>query len=159
MWSDFQALDPLTCCFLSAVRDQPLTLWDASPSGSARAQYVARDHVELVVAPNAITFSLDGSKIYAGFNNRLTIFDTSVPGSTCDSFLLTPSKRSKNGLKGLVSDISYNPDNSQMFAVGTFAGNVGLFDERNNDLLEVRQVKGGGVSQVSFFTFNHLYVH
>jgi WD40 repeat protein len=119
----------------------------------SRAQYVARDHVELVVAPNALSFSLDGTKIYAGFNNRLNIFDTSVPGSTCDSVLLTPSKRSKKGLKGLVSDISFNPDNSRMFAVGTFAGNVGLFDERNNDLLEVRQVKGGGISQVRLSSY------
>ena len=35
-----------------------------------------------LVSPHSITFSLDGSQLYAGFKNCLRIYDTCRPGRT-----------------------------------------------------------------------------
>lgn len=42
------------------------------------------DHVQdEIVSPHCVAFSLDGSKIYSGFNKMVRVFDTSRPGRQC----------------------------------------------------------------------------
>ena len=36
-----------------------------------------------VVAANSVAFSMDGSKIFCGFNKAVKVFDTNRPGCEC----------------------------------------------------------------------------
>jgi WD40 repeat protein len=137
-----------SCCFITAIKDAPVQLWDVI-TGRLRASYVAPDHVEVIRAANAITFNLDGSKIFCGYTNRFNVFDTGVPGSRSDKIATTSSRRASDGIKGIVSSISFNPDYSGIFAVGTFAGQVGIYDERDYSLLDLKYVESG-ISQIEF---------
>ncbi|KAJ3158126.1 hypothetical protein HDU86_003078 [Geranomyces michiganensis] len=52
---------------------------------------------------------------------------------------------------GLISSITFNPDFSGMYAAGSFFGSIGLYDERNDELLhQIILEKGRGLTQVSF---------
>ncbi|KAI8918189.1 WD40-repeat-containing domain protein [Powellomyces hirtus] len=142
--------DPATCCFLSSVRDHPIRLWDAY-TGQLRCSYVAFDHLDQVQAPNCLTFNLDGTKLYCGFNNLIQIFDTHRPGRDCVRKPTSPNKKSKKGQKGLISSIAFNPDQSGMYAAGSYTGSIGLYDERNDELLcQMRDTDGRGITQVEF---------
>ncbi|KAI9103286.1 WD40-repeat-containing domain protein [Phlyctochytrium arcticum] len=142
--------DPATCCFLSSVRDHPVRMWDAY-TGQIRCSYTANDHLEQVIAPTALTFNLDGSSIYCGFENHIQIFSVDRPGNTGKRVQITPTKKSRKGQKGLVSAIAFNPDRSGMYALGTFARSVGLYDELNNDLLHLLHLTdGAGITQTQF---------
>jgi WD40 repeat protein len=142
------SMDPATCCFLVSCRDHPLRLFDAT-SGLVRASYITIDHVDQITAPHAVAFNLDGSKILCGFENSIQIFDTCFPGKECLRVPLTTCRKSSDGIKGIVSSIAFNPDYSGLYALGLFSGTIGLFDERNNDLLDTRQ-ESKGVTQVEF---------
>ena len=50
--------------------------------GSTRGTYRAYDHLEQRESAHSLSFSADGSKIYAGYNKRFRIFDTAIPGKT-----------------------------------------------------------------------------
>ncbi|KAI8816318.1 WD40-repeat-containing domain protein, partial [Fimicolochytrium jonesii] len=150
--------DPTTCVFLSSVREHSIRLWDAY-TGALRCSYVPFDHLDQVQAPNSLTFNLDGSKIYAGFTNHIQIFATDRPGRDSRRVATSPSKKSREGQKGLVSTIAFNPDRSGLYACGSYAGTVGLYDERNNELLDLlcpaaktlkSQGGGAGFTQVEF---------
>lgn len=140
--------DHASCCFLTAIKDSPVQLWDVI-TGKLRASYIAPDHVEIIRAPNAISFNLDGSKIFCGYTNRINVFATAIPGSSSDKISTTTCRKSKDGLKGIISCISFNPDYSGILAVGTFSGEIGIYDERDYSLLDLKYVKSG-VSQIEF---------
>ncbi|KAJ3291936.1 Telomerase Cajal body protein 1 [Borealophlyctis nickersoniae] len=139
--------DPNTCCFLTSIRDHPVRMWDAY-TGQLRCSYPAFDHMDQIWAPNCLSFNLDGSKIYCGFNDLIQIFDASRPGDAPLRRPTTPSRKSRKGQKGLLSTISFNPDHSGLYAAGSFGKNIGLYDERNDELLYLLKVAdGGGVTQ------------
>lgn len=140
--------DHASCCFLTAVKDSPVQLWDVI-TGKLRASYIAPDHVEIIRAPNALAFNLDGSKIFCGYTNRINVFTTGIPGSNSDKISTTTSRKAKDGLKGIISSISFNPDHSGILAVGTFSGEIGIYDERDYSLLDLKYVETG-VSQIEF---------
>ncbi|KAI8589715.1 WD40-repeat-containing domain protein [Geranomyces variabilis] len=149
-YPQMNSADPSTCCFLSTVRDHPIRLWDAY-TGQMRASYTAFDHLDQVQAPNSLTFNLDGTKMYCGSNNLIQIFDVHRPGSECIRRPTTPNRKSKEGQKGLISSIAFNPDFSGMYAAGSYFGSVGLYDERNDELLhQIILEKGRGLTQVEF---------
>ncbi|TPX69305.1 hypothetical protein SpCBS45565_g02562 [Spizellomyces sp. 'palustris'] len=150
-WYPFMtSADPSTCCFLTSVRDHPVHLWDAY-TGQLRCSYAAHDHLDEVQAPTALAFNLDGTKLYCGFNNLIQIFETQRPGKDSERRPTTPTKRSREGQKGLISSIAFNPDRSGMYAAGSFSKNVGLYDERNDELLHLMKLgDGGGITQVQF---------
>ncbi|RKO91204.1 WD40-repeat-containing domain protein, partial [Blyttiomyces helicus] len=142
--------DQATCCFLSSTREHPVHLWDAY-TGLRRCTYAAFDHMDQICAPNSVAFNLDGTQIYCGFKNLIQIFHTDRPGRDSVRRPTTPNKRSREGQKGLVSAITFNPDRSGMYAVGTFSGSVGLYDEKNNELLYLlTDLKMKGVTQIEF---------
>lgn len=62
--------------------------------------YVAQDHVEQIQGPTSLTFNLDGTQIYAGFDSRIHVFDTQRPGNQSRVILTTPTRKSKQGQKG-----------------------------------------------------------
>ncbi|GJJ68978.1 telomerase Cajal body protein 1 [Entomortierella parvispora] len=126
--------DPATCCVLSSSRDHPVHLWDAF-TGELRCSYTIVDHCEVNVAPTAICFSLDGSKIYCGSNNMVQIFDTSRPGKDNEKHPTVPTRKSKKGQKGVISCLAFNPDYSDLYAAGSYLKTIGLYDARANELL------------------------
>ncbi|KAJ3186518.1 Telomerase Cajal body protein 1 [Gaertneriomyces sp. JEL0708] len=150
-WYPFMtSLDPSTCCFLSSSKDHPVHMWDAY-TGQMRCSYAAFDHLDQVYAPNALTFNLFGTKIYCGFNNLVQVFDVHRPGRDSLRIPTTPSKKSRDGQKGLVSTIAFNPDASGLYAVGSYSKTVGLYDERNDELLQLLRIEeGSGVTQATF---------
>lgn len=142
--------DP-SCCFIASSRDHPLRLFDSNTS-EVRATYTTKNQVDEIQAPLSASFNLDGSKIYCGFEGSLMVFDTLRPGSDYfDLIKLTPMRKSKEGTKGLVSTIAFNPDYSGLYAIGTFSGQIGIYDERTNGLLlPLKSPHKPGVSQVKF---------
>ncbi|CAG8528873.1 7927_t:CDS:10 [Funneliformis mosseae] len=145
--------DPVTCCFLSSNREHPIQLWDAY-TGKVRCSYTIIDHRDEVVGPNALTFNLDGSKIYCGYKNMIKIFDSHRPGRDGEDCKTTPSRKSKEGQKGIISCLSFNPDRSGLYAAGSYSQTIGLYDESNNELCCVLQGTKkeliGDVTQVQF---------
>jgi WD40 repeat protein len=120
---------PESCCFIASIKDHPAQLYDCS-NDKVRHTYQTRDEFDQVYTPLTTKFNLNGSKLYCGGNSRLQIFD--ISGALEQTFATSPSKKSKLGLKGLVSFISFNPDLSGLYSACTFKGHVGLYDERSN---------------------------
>ncbi|CAG8580198.1 12420_t:CDS:10 [Ambispora gerdemannii] len=141
--------EPETCCFLSSSRDHPVHLWDAF-SGKIRASYTMVDHREQLIGPNSLAFNLDGSRIYCGYNNMIEIFDSGRPGREGEKHPTTPTRKSKEGQKGVISCIAFNPDNSGLYAAGSYSKTIGLYDEKNNELLYLLRNLYSGVTQIKF---------
>ncbi|RUS26712.1 WD40-repeat-containing domain protein, partial [Jimgerdemannia flammicorona] len=142
--------DPASCFFLSSTRDHPVHMWDAF-TGKSRCSYSVINHREMFVAPNSLTFNLDGTKIYCGLNNMIQIFDTNRPGSDSTLRPTTPTKRSKEGQKGVISCLAFNPDRSGLYAAGSYSKSIGLYDETNNELCcLLTEGMVGGVTQLHF---------
>ncbi|KAF9275875.1 Telomerase Cajal body protein 1 [Mortierella alpina] len=128
------SLDPASCCILSSSRDHPVHLWDAY-TGELRCSYTIVDHCEVNVAPNALCFNLDGTKIYCGSNNMIQIFDTARPGRDSQKRPTVPTRKSKKGQKGVISCLAFNPDQSDLYAAGSYLKTIGLYDARAEELL------------------------
>ncbi|KAG0227350.1 Telomerase Cajal body protein 1 [Actinomortierella wolfii] len=126
--------DPSSCCFLSSSRDHPVHLWDAY-TGELRCSYTIVDHCEVNVAPNSLSFNLDGSKIYCGLNNMIEVFDTTRPGRDSTKRPTTPTRRSKKGQKGVISCLTFNPDGSGLYAAGSYSKSIGLYDSKTDHLV------------------------
>ncbi|KAJ2990898.1 hypothetical protein HDV02_004078 [Globomyces sp. JEL0801] len=145
--------DPSTCCFLTTKRDHPIHLLDSN-TGALRCTYKSKDGADEITAPMCVRFNLYGDKVYAGYDNCVDVFD--VYGELEMRVKCTPSRAHPDGLKGVISTIDFNTDQSGMYAMGTFSGNIGIADERNNELLVTMrdpENKAGnqqGLSQVEF---------
>ncbi|KAF1801250.1 WD40-repeat-containing domain protein [Mucor lusitanicus] len=139
------AQDPSTCCFITSVRDHPIQLWDYT--GSVRASYRAIDHCERFVGPNVLAFNLDGSKIYAGYENMVEIFDVHTGDSTKHPTI--PKRKSRKGQKGIISCLDFSTDG--LYAAGSYSQSIGIYDQTNNELcLKLTGFQGGGATQVQF---------
>ncbi|ORX60912.1 WD40 repeat-like protein [Piromyces finnis] len=150
--------DPSTSVFISASRDLPIHMWDAY-YGTIRASYCTYDIYDQIVAPHSINFNLDGSKIFAGLNNLIQIFDISRPGQPINKKMTTPTRKSKHGQKGIISCMDFNPDYSGLLAAGSLSKSIGIYDTNNSNELVYQQKKlKGGVIQVQFSPDgNYLY--
>ncbi|KJA24833.1 hypothetical protein HYPSUDRAFT_200108 [Hypholoma sublateritium FD-334 SS-4] len=102
--------DPSTFCFVASVRECPVKLLDAS-DGRLRASYKIVDHRERQIAPHSLAFNLTAQKLYCGFEDAIEVFDLSRPGEGT-RLPTTPSKKSKDGLKGIVSALAFSPSYS-----------------------------------------------
>lgn len=142
--------NPVTCVFASTSREQPLHLWDAY-SGQCRASYVSYNHLDEVTAPHSLAFNPSGARLYCGFDRCVRVFDVSRPGRQCDVRPTCKTKRSRDGLRGLLSCFAFAPDYPDLYACGSFSGTTGLYDERDPSHLIVElEAHGGGVTQLSF---------
>ena len=142
---------PQTCVFASTSRNSPVHLYDAY-TGGLRATYRAYDHYDEISSPISLCFSLDGARLYAGFPRMVRVFDTSRPGRPVASRALCKSRADRTGQRGVVSCISFNPDWSGLYAVGTYARNVWVYDDRSAaPVLSFENAHvGGGVTQVQW---------
>ena len=133
------------------ARNSPVHLFDAY-TGGLRATYRAYDHYDEISSPISLCFSLDGARLYAGFPRMVRIFDTSRPGRPVASRALCKNRADRTGQRGVVSCMSFNPDWSGLYAVGTYARNVWLYDDRSAaPVLSFENAHtGGGVTQVQW---------
>jgi len=123
-----------------------------------RASYSIVDHRERQIAPHCLSFNANATKIYCGFEDAIEIFDVHRPGNDEGTRLYTtPSKKTKDGLKGIISSIAFCPDQTnEYFAAGTLTPsdfNIALFSESTGEKAlswvgceELR----GSVSQLKF---------
>ena len=103
-----------------------------------------------VVSPVSMAVSQNGSRLYAGFENCVRIFEVASPGRPAENRATTPSRRSKDGLKGLVSSLAVSPQPG-IFAAGTFSGGIGLYADAQPDLIaQIACPSPSGISQLAF---------
>ncbi|KAN0009083.1 hypothetical protein ACTFIU_008975 [Dictyostelium citrinum] len=145
--------NPTTCCFLTSSKEYPITLWDAF-NGNKRCTYKPYKDVDDLESAYSIQFNSNGTKIYSGFKNSIKIFDIDRPGDYY-SEIKTTFKKNKNkkkkrfkgndnnddenlNLSGIISCITFDKQStSGFFAASTYNGNIGLFDERMDELVDI----------------------
>ncbi|KAF9530773.1 hypothetical protein CPB83DRAFT_762561 [Crepidotus variabilis] len=147
--------DPASFCFAASVRECPVKLLDAS-DGRLRASYPIVDHRERQIAPHSLAFNLTAQRLYCGFENAIEVFDVSRPGEGT-RIRTTPHKKSKDGLKGIVSALAFSPTygaEESYFAAGSFTpsnNNIGLFsDSQDEPLMFLGGGPRAGVTQIQF---------
>ncbi|KAI8454438.1 WD40-repeat-containing domain protein [Phakopsora pachyrhizi] len=148
--------DPSRYCFVAAVKDHPIHLIDAT-HGSIRASYPIIDHRERVVAPHSMVFSQDGSTLYAGFDTAIEIFDVYRPGEAGERYKTLPSRKSRDGQKGIISTLAIDSNRKGVLAAGSFSSQIGLYDTQSNDfspIIVFRSKESTGQSQVKFHPYN-----
>ncbi|KAI0944727.1 hypothetical protein AcW1_002366 [Taiwanofungus camphoratus] len=130
--------DPASFCFVASVRECPVKLIDGS-DGRLRASYKIVDHRERQVAPHTLSFNATANKLYCGFENAIDVFDIHVPGQGT-RLHTTPSKKSRDGLKGIISALSFSADvTSGVYAAGSLSpsapssSNIALFTEATGE--------------------------
>ncbi|KAK7684384.1 hypothetical protein QCA50_012331 [Cerrena zonata] len=126
--------DPASYCFVTSVRECPVKLLDAS-DGRLRASYRIVDHRERHIAPHALSFNPLANRLYCGFEDAIEVFDLHAPGEGT-RLHTTPTKKSKDGLKGIISTLAFSSDlSSGLFAAGSLnpspptSSNIALFTE------------------------------
>lgn len=149
------ASDPVTCVFASTTRDHPIHLWDAT-SGQLRCTYRAYDAMDEITAAFSIGFNPAGTKIFAGYNKTVRIFDIHRPGR---DFEHHPTLQgNKEGQSGIISAIAFSPSHAGMFATGSYNQTTAIYREDNMELLYVLHGQEGGVTHVQFSRDgNYLY--
>ncbi|KAF9475604.1 hypothetical protein BDN70DRAFT_935760 [Pholiota conissans] len=149
------SLDAASFCFVASVRECPVKLLDAS-DGRLRASYKIVDHRERQIAPHSLAFNLTAQKLYCGFEDAIEMFDLSRPGEGT-RIPTTPSKKSKDGLKGIISALAFSSSytaEESFYAVGSFtptAQNIAMFsDAQSEPLMYVGGGPRAGVTQLRF---------
>ncbi|KAL1762101.1 WD40-repeat-containing domain protein [Schizophyllum commune] len=154
------AQSPATHCFVASVRECPVKLLDAN-SGRLRASYKIVDHRERQIAPHSLAFNMSASRIYCGFEDAIEVFDVMVPGEGT-RLPTTPSKKSKDGLKGIISALAFCPSyGSDVFAAGSLSpheGNIALFRESDGEV-PLAFLGGGLRAGVTQLHFNPMQPH
>lgn len=74
---------PETCVFVTTCGRDSIRLIDAY-TGLTRATYRSFDHLERLAVAHSVSFSPDGSRIYAGYKGMIRMYWTAVPGTSCD---------------------------------------------------------------------------
>ncbi|KAH9929327.1 uncharacterized protein B0H18DRAFT_873993, partial [Fomitopsis serialis] len=130
--------NPAAFCFLASVRECPVKLLDAN-DGRLRASYRIVDHRERQIAPHSIAFNATADKFYCGFEDAIEVFDVQRPGEGT-RLHVTPSKKSKDGLKGIISALAFSADvDSGVYAAGSLSpsapstSNIALFSEATGE--------------------------
>ncbi|RDX98650.1 Telomerase Cajal body protein 1, partial [Mucuna pruriens] len=147
--------DPVTNVFATTTRDHPIHLWDAT-SGQLRCTYRAYDAMDEITAAFSIAFNPAGTKIYAGYNKCIRMFDLHRPGR--DFELYSTVKDKKEGQTGIISAMAFSPFHSGMLALGSYNQSTAIYREDNMELLYVLHGQEGGITHVQFSRDgNYLY--
>lgn len=149
------ASDPVTCVFASTTRDHPIHLWDAA-SGQLRCTYRAYDAMDEITAAFSIGFNPAGTKIFAGYNKTIRIFDIHRPGRDFEQH--STLQGNKEGQSGIISAIAFSPTHTRMLATGSYNQTTAIYREDNMESLYVLHGQQGGVTHVQFSKDgNYLY--
>ncbi|XP_004504976.1 uncharacterized protein [Cicer arietinum] len=149
------ASDPVTNVFATTTRDHPIHLWDAT-SGQLRCTYRAYDAMDEITAAFSVAFNPAGTKIFAGYNKCIRMFDLHRPGR--DFELHSTVKDKKEGQTGIISALAFSPSHTGMLAMGSYSQTTAIYREDNMELLYVLHGQEGGVTHVQFSRDgNYLY--
>jgi telomerase Cajal body protein 1 len=141
---------PQTCVFASTSRNSPIHLFDAY-TGKIRASYRAYNHYDELVSSISLSFNTEGNRLYAGFSNMIRIFDVGRPGKCIEERPTCKSRKDKDGQKGIISCIDFNPDCSGLYSAGTYDRSVWIYDDRSGDaVMSFNNAHQGGVTQVKW---------
>ncbi|KAJ0985739.1 hypothetical protein J5N97_004095 [Dioscorea zingiberensis] len=148
------ASDPTSSVFVTTTRDHPIHLWDAT-SGQLRCTYRAYNEMDEITAALSVSFNSSGTKLFAGYNKMLRVFDVHRPGRDFEQYSL---HKGKDGPSGIVSSIAVSPTHSGMLALGSYNQSTALYAEGNMELLYILHGQEGGITQVLFSKDgNYLY--
>jgi WD40 repeat protein len=87
--------------------------------------------------------------LYCGYEDAIHVFDFQTPGEGT-KLATTPSKKSKDGMKGIVSSIAFSPDYSGLFAASSLSGAITLFSEATGeDPIAYLDGMTGAITQVN----------
>ncbi|KAH8925077.1 WD40 repeat-like protein [Atractiella rhizophila] len=157
-WYPFaRAEDPGTYCYARGVANSSVELRDGT-TGALRASYSIIDHVERFVSPHSLAFSPDGTRLYCGHSHAIDVFSLSSPGATSERVFTSPSKKSREGQKGIISSLAFSPLSPSYLAAGSYSGSIGLYDCSSGLPELVGCLKEGiaaGVSDVAFDPLRH----
>lgn len=153
-WYPWMAFDnPASNCFLSVSREVPLKILDGT-TGAPRASYRPMNHLDELDGCIAGCFSPDGQQIFATAFERIYQWDVNRPGPNLRVMESSPSRKSREGQKGLLSCIQPRWDQTGVYAVGSFSGHVGIYDMRTEASESsgpiMKCISWGGVTQVAF---------
>ncbi|KAI5125038.1 hypothetical protein M0805_007462 [Coniferiporia weirii] len=141
--------NPGLYCFLASVRECPIKLLDAA-DGRLRASYKIVDHRERQVAPHSMSFNSTATHLYCGYEDAIEVFDFQRPGEGT-KLATTPSKKSREGMKGIVSSIAFCPDYSGLFAASSLTSAITLFSEATGeDPIAYLDGMASAITQVKF---------
>ncbi|KAK1556792.1 hypothetical protein Q3G72_012096 [Acer saccharum] len=107
------ASDPVSCVFATTARDHPIHLWDAT-TGLLRCTYRAYDAVDEITAAISVAFYPAGTKIFAGYNKSVRIFDIHRPGRDFKQY--STLQGNKEGQTGIISALAFSPTHTGMLA-------------------------------------------
>ncbi|KAL8278733.1 hypothetical protein RQP46_008802 [Phenoliferia psychrophenolica] len=148
------SLNPPFFAFTAAVKDHPIHLLDGNDQ-RVRASYPIIDHRERFIAPHAMAFSPDGSKLYCGFENAIEILDVGRPGGTEESGGITKmrGKLQRDGKTNQRLGFDIDPT-GQWLVAGDTNGKVSVFgaefDPHNAEPVTSFEVAQGSVGSVNF---------
>jgi len=92
------------------------------------------------------------ARIYCGHENAIEIFDFSRDGEAGTRISTTPNRKSREGQKGIISDLAISPSMPSVLAAASFSRNVALYDISSPDeaaCMQVFTATGAGTTQVS----------
>ncbi|CAI0407235.1 unnamed protein product [Linum tenue] len=135
--------EPVSCVFATTTRDHPIHLWDAT-SGTLRCTYRAYDSVDEITAAISVAFNPDGTKIFAGYNKCIRVFNVHRPGR--DFKQHSTLKGNKEGQTGIISAIAFSPSHTGMLATGSFSQTTAIYREDNMELLYLLHGQEGGIT-------------
>ncbi|KAH9512329.1 Telomerase Cajal body protein 1 [Bulinus truncatus] len=139
---------PEFCRVASTCSGIPIHMWD-SESGKIIANYRAFDQYDEVTAAYSVSFSCDGSKIYAGYNKSIRIFDTEYPVRSC-KHVKTINPKTKEGQRGIISCFTHSPDGNGLYVAGSYSRHIGIYDSTCDKLVCLIQGQQGGVTHLMF---------
>ncbi|KAK0580011.1 hypothetical protein LWI29_035003 [Acer saccharum] len=149
------ASDPVSCVFATTARDHPIHLWDAT-TGLLRCTYRAYDAVDEITAAISVAFNPAGTKIFAGYNKSVRIFDIHRPGRDFKQY--STLQGNKEGQTGIISALAFSPTHTGMLATGSYSQTSAIYNEDNMELLYILHGQEGGITHVQFSKDgNYLY--
>ena len=166
-----RAHDTRTCLFASACKSQPVHLWSAV-DGKVAASYGAKNRLDEPMDFNAVCFSRDGSRVFAGAGSgAIRSWDLARPGyHDCHAFVTGfPERGSGRGrgrgrgrgsaytgdatsssFRGAAATMACAPESgatARVVAAGAVGGAIGLFHQDTGETLMLFEASGEGGGQ------------
>ncbi|XP_018494368.1 telomerase Cajal body protein 1 [Galendromus occidentalis] len=128
--------------FVTTCNTQPLHLYDAT-TGKLLCSYVAKNHLDELVAAYSVQFLRSGEKVCAGYKKFVRIFEVEYCGRS------TEVSTWKQYQAGIVSAIDASEVADSLMAVGTYCNSVALYDLRTGKISHDPVVgHKGGITQL-----------
>mgnify|MGYP001108230518 CR=1 FL=1 len=137
--------------FLTSSRDHPIQLFDLSLP-TCVSTFCSSTPYDDIAAPLCLSMAPGGRDLYCGHENLVRVFDVTRPGRDFLSMPTTPSRGSRDGLKGIISAIAFSPSGA-IFAAGSFSKCIGIYASEHDEVSQPLAIFGahvGGVTHLAF---------